>query len=185
MKKDLLALAFVILLIVVLVRGTKIQTVDEYYTTHIDDITENSKTVMMSIRCDTVLDNIDMLTPELNNEKYVPPDGVILSPTKYVLRDNDTVFDILNRVARANKIQIDYQDEALNKFGSVYVKSINYIYEFSCGELSGWMYRVNGEFPDSGCSRYTLNDGDIIEWVYTCDLGRDIGCVWTGGTEER
>ena len=38
------------------------------------------------------------------------------------------------------------------------------------------MYRVNGEFPNKGCSDYKLSDGDFIEWVYTCDLGRDVGC---------
>ena len=45
------------------------------------------------------------------------------------------------------------------------------------------MYRVNGEFPNKGCSDYELNDGDVIEWAYTCDLGRDIGCE-VGGTYE-
>ena len=49
-----------------------------------------------------------------------------------------------------------------------------------CGPLSGWMYRVNGEFPNKGCSDYELNDGDVIEWVYTCDLGQDIGCEIDG-----
>lgn len=53
--------------------------------------------------------------------------------------------------------------------------------EFSCGALSGWMYRVNGEFPNYGCSRYRLSDGDKIEWVYTCNLGKDVGCEWMSG----
>ena len=43
------------------------------------------------------------------------------------------------------------------------------------GELSGWMYRVDGWFPNYGCSRYQLQDGDVVEWLYTCDLGADIG----------
>ncbi len=30
---------------------------------------------------------------------------------------------------------------------SVYVEGINNIYEFSCGEQSGWMYEVNGVYP--------------------------------------
>ena len=60
-------------------------------------------------------------------------------------------------------------------YGSVYVQGINHLYEFSCGELSGWMYKVNGVFPNYGCSKYVLKNGDKIEWVYTCDLGRDVG----------
>ena len=67
-------------------------------------------------------------------------------------------------------------------YGSVYVQGINNLYEFSCGELSGWMYRVNGVFPNYGCSKYVLKDGDVVEWVYTCDLGRDVG-GYMGGAE--
>ena len=37
------------------------------------------------------------------------------------------------------------------------------------------MYKVNGWFPNYGCSSYYLKDGDVIEWVYTCDLGKDVG----------
>lgn len=178
MKKDLLVLAFIVLLVVVLARGTKIQSVDEYYLTHIDEITEDSETVVLSINCASILDNTDKLNEDLRDEKYVPSDGVILPPTRYVLRKGDTVFDILDRATRHNKIQMEYQDARLNSFGSVYVQGINYLYEFSCGELSGWMYRVNGQFPNYGCSKYTLKDGDVIEWLYTCDLGRDVGCEW-------
>ena len=36
------------------------------------------------------------------------------------------------------------------------------------------MYRVNGVFPDVGCGEYQLSDDDRIEWLYTCDLGRDL-----------
>lgn len=182
MKKDLLVLAFIVLLVVVLARGTKIQSVDEYYLTHIDEITEDSKTVVLSINCASILDNTDKLNEDLRDEKYVPSDGVILPPTRYVLRKGDTVFDILDRATRHNKIQMEYQDARLNSFGSVYVQGINYLYEFSCGELSGWMYRVNGQFPNYGCSKYTLKDGDVIEWLYTCDLGRDVGCEWVDGS---
>lgn len=63
MKKDLLALLFVVLVVAVLVKGTHIQSVDEYYLTHIDDITETSETVTISIRCDTILDNWEDLGP--------------------------------------------------------------------------------------------------------------------------
>lgn len=86
MKKDLLALLFVILLVAAVINGTHIQSVDEYYLTHIDDITPESETVTISIRCDTILDNYDDLWEELQSDEFVPPDGVILSQTEYVLR---------------------------------------------------------------------------------------------------
>ena len=95
MKKDILALFALVLVIAVVASGTNVQSVDEYYLTHIDDITPESETVFISIRCDTILDNYDELDPALQSEEFVPPDGVILPPTEYVLRPGDTVFDIL------------------------------------------------------------------------------------------
>lgn len=176
MKRDLLLFLVLALIVAVLVSGTKIQSVDEYYLTHIDDITPQSETVFLSIRCDTVLHHYDALDPNLRREEYIPPDGVILPRTEYVLRPGDTVYDLLSRATRYHKIQMEYQGADQNVFGSVYVRGIHYLYEFSCGELSGWMYQVNGVFPQYGCSRYTLHDGDEVIWVYTCDLGRDVGC---------
>jgi hypothetical protein len=60
-------------------------------------------------------------------------------------------------------------------YGADYIEGINYLYEFDAGEQSGWMYRVNGAFPNYGCSDYILEDGDSIVWAYTCDMGRDLG----------
>ena len=140
MKKDILALLSLALIIAVLIHGTNIQSVDEYYLTHIDDITPQSETVFISIRCDTVLQNYDELDKALQSDKYVPQNGVILPETEYVLRPGDTVFDILDRAVRYNKIQMEYQGADKNSYGSVYVQGINYLYEFSCGPLSGWMY---------------------------------------------
>ena len=95
MKKDLLIIGFIVLLIAVLINGTNVQSVDEYYLTHADDIQEDSETVFLTIRCDTVLDNIENLdkgVAELNNIG----DGIILDRVEYVLRKGDTVFDILD-----------------------------------------------------------------------------------------
>ena len=60
-------------------------------------------------------------------------------------------------------------------YNSAYVEGIHNLYEFDCGSGSGWMYRVNGWYPNYGCSRYQLSQGDTVEWRYTCDLGADIG----------
>lgn len=166
--------------LIIIFSGTKIQSVDEYYLTHIDDIETDSKTVTLAIRCDTIRNNWDKLDVALKSETYVPKDGFILKKTTYVLRANDTVFSILDRATRYNKIQMEYQGEDRNAYNSVYIQGINYLYEYSCGPLSGWMYKVNGEYPNYGCSRYQLQDKDEIEFVYTCDLGRDVGATMGG-----
>lgn len=144
------------------------------------DIPAPAPAVTISIRCDTVLSRYDDLDPALRSDEFVPPDGVILPPTRYTLNPGDSVFDVLNRAVRENRIQMEYQGADANIFGSVYIQGIHYLYEFSCGPLSGWMYRVDGEFPNYGCSEYIPRDGQVIEWVYTCDLGQDVGCEWIG-----
>lgn len=183
MKKNILMAGALALLVALLVLGTDIQTVDEYYLTHMEDITEDSETVTLSIRCDTVLDNWDKLDRQLRSSKYVPADGVILPETTYVLRQGDTVFDILNRACRYHKIQMEYQGADASVYNSVYIKGIHYLYEFSCGELSGWVYRVNGDYAGKGCSACRLEDGDRVEWIYTCDLGRDVGYYSMTGSD--
>jgi len=175
MKKNLLLIGIIIIAAAVLLSFAKIQSVDEYYLEHIDDITEDSETVTLSIVCGAVLDRWDDLEPQLKDEKYVPPDGVIMPPAEYVLRPGDTVFDILHRAARYHKIQMEFHGSEKNGLGNTYIKGINYLYEFSCGPQSGWIFKVNGQPAGYGCGSYKLNDGDIVEWVYTCDLGRDAG----------
>ena len=65
---------------------------------------------------------------------------------------------------------MEYQGADKNAFGTVYVQGIGYLYEFSCGPQSGWIFTVNGEFPDRGSSDYKLSDGDQVEWKYSCSL---------------
>lgn len=169
MKKDIPIIFAAILIAVLLIKGTDFQTVDEYYLTHIDDITPDSQVVTLSIDCSSAVKS-DKLDKGLKESGKLPENGVILPETEYVLREGDTAFDILDRAARHNKIQMEYQGADKNSYKSVYIKGIDYLYEFSCGENSGWLYTVNGKSPNVGCSDYKLKDGDNIEWKYVCDF---------------
>ena len=66
-------------------------------------------------------------------------------------------------------------------YNSAYIEGIYNLYEFDVGDGSGWMYKVNDWFPNYGCSRYQVQQGDVICWVYTCDLGYDVGGGFMGG----
>lgn len=178
MKKKIwipISLLLAAVLAFLLIRGVSIQSVDEYYQSHPQEIPAQSETVTLSIRCDTIFDNYDLLDPTLRSKEYLPSDGVILPETRFVLEEGDTVFSVLSRAVRQEKIQMEYTGIDSSPTGTVYIQGIHYLYEFSCGPLSGWMYRVNGEFPNLGCSDYPVQNGDRIEWVYTCDLGHDVG----------
>ena len=86
---------------------------------------------------------------------------------------DESVFDVLQRTCRQKKLHMEYSDTPI--YHSAYIEGIANLYEFDAGQRSGWMYRVNGWFPNYGCSRYQLQDGDVVEWVYTCELGNDVG----------
>ena len=128
-------------------------------------------TCTVSISCATILENLDRLDTEKTD--LVPADGVLLAPAAVEFAEGESVFDVLKRVCRENKIHMEFSETPV--YQSAYIEGIGNLYEFDCGEGSGWMYRVNGEFPNVGCSRYALADGDTVEWVYTCDFGADVG----------
>ena len=132
---------------------------------------KKEKTCLLSVRCDTILNNLDSLDED--KIEIIPKDGIILGEKTVPINDGDSVFDVLQRELRNNNIHLEFVKTPA--FNSAYIEGIANIYEFDCGELSGWMYKVNGEIPDYGCSLYYLKDGDKVEWVYTCDLGADIG----------
>ena len=130
-------------------------------------ITDKELTCTLSIYCATILDNPDWLDTE--KSELVPEDGWILKPTTVTFYEGESVFHVLLRVCKQQKIHMEYENTPM--YNSAYIEGIHNLYEFDCGELSGWMYRVNGWFPNYGCSRYQLKKGD----VYTCDLGIDVG----------
>ena len=134
-------------------------------------------TCTISIECSTILNNWDDLRQ--SKAEFVPSDGWILYPSEVEYTEGETVFDVLKRVC--NDVGIHMASRYTPMYGSYYIEGINQLYEFDCGQNSGWMYCVNGWFPNYGCSSYTVEDGDVIEWRYTCDLGSDVGNTYTGG----
>lgn len=138
---------------------------------------DNQKYVYISIYCNTILDNMADLKP--GKAEFVPIDGVILPTIKVAFTEGETVFDILKRICDEKNIQLEY---SWSMYGTYYIEGINNLYEFDCGGDSGWMYKVNGWFPNYGVSAYEVSDGDQIFFLYTCKgLGTDVGAPeWEG-----
>lgn len=128
-------------------------------------------TATLYVECKTILSNLDNLAD--GKEVCVPESGVIFEKKEVTFEAGESVYDVLVREMKNAKIQLEANFTPV--YESAYVEGINNLYEFDCGELSGWMYSVNGDFPNYGCSTYLLEDGDVIEWHYSCDLGRDLG----------
>jgi hypothetical protein len=120
------------------------------------------------VECSNVLNNMDQLDKSVKD--YIPKDGIIMEKKEVKFYEDDNVYDVLKRELKKEGTLM----EASFTGSSAYIEGISNLYEFSCGELSGWMYCVNGEYPNVGCSEYQIKNGDEIEWHYTCDLGEDL-----------
>lgn len=132
---------------------------------------EEKKTVCtIAIRCDTVLEDLDRL--DQDKAELVPVDGALLSKTTLDFSDGESAFDLLKRVCQDNGIHLEFS--ITPGYGSAYIEGIGNLYEFDCGERSGWLYRVNGQVPSVACSAYTLQAGDAVEFLYSCDWGQDL-----------
>ncbi len=124
--------------------------------------------VTLSVKCDTILKNMDKLSDE--KKDIIPKDGVIIAEESVDLSEKSSLLYILKKVITEHKIHIDFE----SGYKSAYVKGMANIYAGDCGELSGWMVRVNGEDVAMGADLYYPQDGDVIEWLYTCDMGNDL-----------
>lgn len=124
----------------------------------------------LEVRCDTILKNIELVEKEKRD--IIPKNGAILPVCEIEFEQDETVFDVLKRVLLENKIHLEFEGTTI--YDSVYIEGIGNIYEFDGGDMSGWLYKVNGKVPSVGCSQYTLKTGDKIEFLYTCNMGLDL-----------
>lgn len=163
--KNFLAVAAICAALTAAVFLVDVQRPEDYYGQTAQPQTPVGQ-VTLSIRCDTVAGQTD--------SPYIPASGEILPPTAVAIAAGDTVYDALIRAARQYGLQLDCRGVTALSRQMAYVAGIQYLYEFDFGDLSGWMYHVNGVSPDVGCGAYSLSDGDRIEWLYTTALGADV-----------
>ena len=146
---------------------TTTQSVTENVT---ESTTENLSVCTMEINCSTILQNEKKLSKSAKDK--VPSDGVILTKSSVEIKDGDTVLDVILRITEEKGIEVAYTDMPM--FNSCYIEGINGIFEKDCGSASGWMYSVNGEFPQVGANACVVSAGDEIAFVYTCNGGADV-----------
>ena len=82
------------------------------------------------------------------------------------LPEGTTAMDVFRQVLAAN----GYSYEAKGSYVQAVIKPDGTkVAEFSKGPNSGWVFRVNGEFPDVAMQDCRLADGDVIEVFFTAD----------------
>lgn len=154
-KKNFIFIAAVAAVLTAAVFLVDIRTAEDYYADTTSDIGAPMIEVSISVHCGEALGVVE--------RDGLPSDGVILAATRLEIREGGTVLDALVEAARLNRLQLEYSGSG----SMAYVLGIEYLYEFDGGDLSGWIYRVNGVSPSVGCGGLTLSDGDVIEWEYT------------------
>lgn len=157
--KNFLAVAVIAAVLIGGVFLLDVQTADDYYT--VTSVKEDAiGNITLTIRCDKVA----------GRAAHIPENGVILEETSLPIAAGDTVYTILTDAARSYGIHM----EASGANGLMYIHGIGNVYEFDFGDLSGWVYLVNGESASVGVDQYVLKDGDRVELCYTLELGKDL-----------
>lgn len=133
-------------------------------------IEQNVLSCSLAVRCDTLLDNMNSIAPE--KIYLIPESGSILPETEFEFSEGESAFDVLERELKRRKIHFEFTNVPM--YDSVYIEGIGNLYEFDAGPLSGWIYRVNDKVLSVGCSQYKLKNGDKIEFLYTCNMGKDL-----------
>lgn len=95
-----------------------------------------------------------------DTEMWIQPTVVYDQP------EGTTAMDVFRQVLTAN----GYSYEAKGSYVQAVIKPDGTkVAEFSKGPNSGWVFRVNGEFPDVAMQDCRLSDGDVIEVFFTAD----------------
>lgn len=129
-----------------------------------DEVYDKVPKCTLSVVCVEVLENIENLKE--NKKSIIPADGIIFREQEVEFSEGESVFDILLREMKKNGIHLEYVDTPM--YNSVYIEGIGNLYEFDCGDYSGWLYSVNGEKPTYGCSQYIVKNGDKIVFSFSC-----------------
>ena len=105
-----------------------------------------------------------------------------IARTAYTVDNTATVIDVIETALGQNGIS--YANS-----GGNYITSITYdattLAEFTNGSNSGWMYTLNGRYPNLGVAEQTLKSGDVIVFHYSDDYTQEQGSESWGGGDSK
>ena len=108
----------------------------------------------------------------------------------YEVKINSTVWDLMQQIQNASNSKVKFLARD-SQYGT-YVEGVTYdrttLREFDNGNLSGWMYTLNGKHPEVGVAAQFLSDRDTVVFHYTDDYTKEEGSEkWNtpGGAEEE
>jgi type IV secretory pathway VirB10-like protein len=116
---------------------------------------ETKITVAVSVDCKTLAAS----DPEM--AALVSSDGVILGKKNVTVKKDATVYDVLKA-------------SGVSCVGKEYISTIGGLSEFDAGPESGWVFLVSGVYAGVGVTKYTVKDGDYVQFRYTLNTGADV-----------
>ena len=93
---------------------------------------------------------------------------MVILGDEWIIEDNliafndDTVFSLLERISYKNDFSLKYT--YYEQFDSILINSINGVVNGEDGKY--WQYYVNGDIPMVGADKYTVSNGDYVEWRF-------------------
>lgn len=130
----------------------------------LDPILSDSLVATVEVKCDCY----GALPEKIKDGGYVAKDGTILAPTEMVIREGDTAYDLLTRLAEAREVVIDAENSAYG----VYIKGINYVYPEDVGATAGWLFFVDDVAAANSADAETARDGATYTFIFTDDYNR-------------
>lgn len=130
----------------------------------LDPILEDSLVATVEVKCDCY----DALPDKIKNGGYVEADGTVLAETEMVIREGDTAYGLLTRLADAREVVIDAENSAYG----IYIKGINYVYPEDVGATAGWLFLVDGTAAVNAADAETAKDGAAYTFIFTDDYNR-------------
>ena len=132
----------------------------------------------------------EMSSPVYKDE-YKTAFGTIVAPTKVKIYKGDSIADVTRRLLDEQGLDLDFTGDGVESFYLSKILNLDTsvfpadnLGEKQAGSGSGWMISWNDWFVNQGTQAFFPEDGDIVEWQYTCQLGKDIGCDFDNKTAE-
>ncbi len=148
----------------------------------------------------TVTVSLSNTTTPISNQTKQPYDSTLYNPDEPIftcqieLTAEDTMMTVLLRALSSDEYNgitsytwlgtgAGEPDGYDITYLSTVSNGLDSLAEFDGGNDSGWMGKLNDFFVSNGFPEYTvsngsLSDGDVIEIVYTTNLGLDVGGIW-------
>lgn len=158
--KKILALCLAILMLTAFAGCQKTATKDE-----------NSVSCTFTINASLAAKNEEL---DKDVAALLKDDGMLANAKSITVKKGTNAGDAFKAFCKENNIVLNSED---GEYG-LFVKGIGGLDNGACGEMSYWLFKVNGEFSDVGAGSVTVNEGDAFEWIFTCDGGADVGYNW-------